>query len=222
MIASPPQDSYAPGRWLDQDQRMTGQEGNPLQSLTPREQEIDWEEASRFLRACLEKQLPSVPEQDLFDLVQEALVGALRTARREPVRNVRGLLHDIARKAALSYLRRRSRWRALLGRVRAYGDPPDVAAPLPPDAFGEPLERFRFVVLEFFRQNSPACHDLALRYFGGETTWSELAGELGRRPDAVRRQWSRCVAALRREAASGKDPSDRDNLWNWTRQGDCR
>jgi hypothetical protein len=176
----------------------------------PSEATIDWAGVRGFLRTALRAHLPEACAADLQDLIQEASVRVLRTLRREEVRNLEALMNDIARKTAIDFMRSRSRWSAMVLKVQhrqrdlAHGSNDD------PEFLGDPLERTRFVVLAWFRQNSAGCHELAARYFTGTCGWPVLAEELGLTPQALRRRWSRCVERLR-QAVQG----DREFLWKW-------
>jgi DNA-directed RNA polymerase specialized sigma24 family protein len=169
---------------------------------------IDWVAARQFLSRALAKNLRRASPADIQDLTQEACINLLRTVRREPVRNLNALMNDIARKTAIGHARRSVRWHSLLHRAAVE----QASTPGSTVEVGDPIERFRFVVLEFFRRNSPNCHDLAIRYLQ-EGNWAEVAAHLGRNPAAIRQQWSRCVGVLRERTRRSAGI-----LWEWTRE----
>jgi len=164
------------------------------------EVEIRWTEAEAFLRRRLDFELPANARAHLDDLVQESLVRLLRAVRREPVDNVEALMTEIARRAAIDCLRRRTRWNVVLDPEAPDFD--QVADPASRSPFGDPLERVHFVVLEFFTAREARCRDLAVAFFA-EQDWKVVAAAQGRSHEAVRKQWSRCLETLR-EAARGE------------------
>jgi len=165
------------------------------------EVEIHWDEAADFVRRRLRLVLRAAPADTIDDLVQESLVRLLRVVRREPVENVEALMTEIARRTAVDWLRRRTRWNALIDPASPPGDLADrVAAPV---EGGDPLERLRFVVVEFFAVGESGCRELA------------VAHARGRSHDAVRKQWSRCLRLLREAAREERSP-----LMEWMDQGD--
>lgn len=176
------------------------------------ESEIRWEEAAAFVRRRLRIELPASSQGQVDDLAQESLVRLLRVVRREPVNNLEALMTEIARRTAIDWLRRRTRWSALVTQ-----SPPgeEVADPhARADGIGDPVERLQFVVLEFFEARDARCRGLAVAYFA-ERDWGVVAASQGRSHDAVRKQWSRCLDLLR--AAARSDPAW---LMDWSRSGD--
>lgn len=178
------------------------------------ETDVRWTEARRFLADRLRRELHGRDADSLDDLAQEALVRLLRAVRRAGALNLEALMTSIAHRTAVDHIRRRHRWSRLVESVPDPADAPGAAtAPAagPPD---DSLERLRFVVLEHFAADSPGCHELARAYFESRD-WRRVAQDLGRSHDAVRRQWSRCVDALRAEAAR-----DGGRLMDWAAEGD--
>jgi len=169
--------------------------------MRPREEAIDWADAGRFLRACLGARDPSLQAADLDDLTQEALIRLVRAVRRGEVANLNALMYELARCTDIDFIRRWNRWR------KVFGPMPEgeiaVAAPPSPDgsALGDPIERFRFIALEFFHATNAPCRELAEFYFRG-LDWQSVAARLGRSHEAVRKQWSRCVQRLKAVAPS--------------------
>ena len=191
--------------------------GEQAHAGTPRaETEVSWAEARKFMQERLHRELRGRDGDQLEDLTQEALTRLLRAIRKEAVQNLEALMNEIARRTAIDHFRRRRRWAALVEPLPDSVDGPALAGGPAADQLGDPVERLRFVVLEFFASRASGCHDLALAYFE-ERNWRSVAQNLGRSCEAVRRQWSRCVASLRAEA--------RDNpglLLEWTSDEEVR
>ena len=167
------------------------------------EAEIRWDEAVSFLRRRLERTLRGNARHHLDDLVQESLVRLLRAVRREPVDNVEALMTEIARRVEIDCVRRQARWSALV--EPAPDDLDRIAPSAPEETIGDPVERLQFVVLEFFSAREARCRELAVAYFA-EQDWKRVAELAGRSHDAVRKQWSRCVAMLRQSAREEQGP----------------
>lgn len=164
--------------------------------------EISWGPAREFLHRCLARTLFRTDPADLEDLTQEALVRLLRACRAQEPKNPQALMRAIARRTAIDFIRRRERWKRL---VCQFGDAEADSAPAvdpPPDTAGDPLERVRFVVREFFAQRSRLCAELAEAFFA-ERSWQAVADERRCTSEAIRKQWSRCVKALREAARRG-------------------
>jgi DNA-directed RNA polymerase specialized sigma24 family protein len=173
------------------------------------ETEIPWEEAGAFVRRRLRIELPASSQGQVDDLAQESLVKLLRVVRREPVNNLEALMTEIARRTAIDWLRRRTRWSALVTDAPLADEVADPEARV--DGVGDPVERLHFVVLEFFDAREARCRDLAVAYFA-ERDWGAVAVSQGRSHEAVRKQWSRCLELLR--AAARSDPGW---LMDWSR-----
>lgn len=166
-----------------------------------RETRIPWEEARRFLRECIATRHRPRDAATLEDLTQEALTRLLRVVRREDVVNMNGLMFEIARRTWIDHVRREKRGRLLLQKAQHDLDP--VVSP-PDGDFGDPLERLRFTTLEFFRAHRAPCHAIAEVFFEGQD-WKTVAIRMGRPYTAIRKQWSRCIQALR--VGLGANPS---------------
>lgn len=158
--------------------------------------EIDWEDLRAQVRRCVRARLDRAHPNDVDEICQRALVGILRTSRREGIANPSGLAAVAAQRAIKDWLRARRRWWAHHPELNGYDAVHLDEESLPPEEFGDPLERVRFVVLEFFRTNHASCHELAQPYFEAND-WNVVAARIGRTPDAVRKRWSRCIAVLR-------------------------
>jgi RNA polymerase sigma factor (sigma-70 family) len=174
--------------------------GWPRPCDAPRDDRIQWDEARAFLRERIAAQLRPLDGDALEDLTQEALVRLLRAVRREEADSLSGLMHEIARRTCIDLIRRRRRWGQVL-RPMAEGAPEPAAPSLDSGGLGDPLERMRFTVLEFFRLNEAPCRDVAAAYFEGQD-WQTVAARMGRSYSAIRKQWSRCVQHLRTAARS--------------------
>lgn len=175
----------------------------PTPTDTKREADVRWDEARAFLQRVIRHRLGHADAARVEDLTQEALVRLLRALRHEGARNLEGLMTEIARRTVIDWIRSRQRWDHLVRPLDDdVEDPPDRGTPSP-EEFGDPDERIRFVVLEYFHARSPGCHALALAYFQGED-WQTAAKRIGQSYAAVRKQWSRCIDALRQAARSGE------------------
>ncbi len=171
----------------------------------------DWPQLARIADHNIRHVLPGSSDELVEDLRQEALVRLMRALRHAEARNLEALTTEIARRTAIDHLRSRRRWEALVEPwSEETGELADAMAPDPAE-MGDPLERVRFGVMAFFESGQSECLELARAYFR-ELDWLTVAAACGRSPEAVRKQWSRCVAALR--AAVRTDP---DRLWRWAR-----
>lgn len=167
--------------------------------------EVHWGEARAFLSRAIRHELFSREGAILEDLVQEACVRLLRALRREPAINLEGLMTEIARRTVVDYKRRTIRARATF---QPMGDEtPDAPDPNARESgeLGDPLERLRFLVDQFFKVRSPECCALARAYFERED-WKAVAVRLGQGYDAVRQKWSRCLTRLRAAAREDGGP----------------
>jgi DNA-directed RNA polymerase specialized sigma24 family protein len=192
--------------------------GEPRDSKDPRaartEWDVHWTQARQFLCHRLRRELGGRDGDDLEDLTQEALTRLLRALRHKEAQNLEALMNEIARRTAIDHVRRRRRWAKLVEPLTDSVDGPGTGISPAADELGEPVERLRFVVLEFFTNHASTCHGLALAYFACRD-WRGVARDLGKNYDAVRRQWSRCVEVLRTEAR--QDPG---LLMEWTSDGE--
>lgn len=169
----------------------------------------DWPEAERYLAARLRRLLPGVQQADLEDLTQEALIDLLRTSRREAIRNSGALLNTLARRKVIDLVRRRERWNALV-RPLSDHDEDDASARW---RGTDPAERLAFTALQFFARERSACEPLARAFLAGYG-WAQVADSMGLAVTAIRQQWSRCVAHLRRTLMGGAVASG-DAAWTW-------
>ncbi len=175
----------------------------------------DWPEAARFLRARLRRLLPGCQAVDIEDLTQEALIDLVRTSRHERIRNLDALLNTLARRKAIDLVRRRDRWSAL---VRPLSDGDDDDSPARWRGT-DPAERLAFVVLQFFARERSSCEPLARAFLAGHD-WVQVGAALHLEGAAVRKQWSRCVAHLRRTLKGGAVASG--DPWTWLNRHEGR
>ncbi|HKQ59507.1 MAG TPA: sigma-70 family RNA polymerase sigma factor [Candidatus Eisenbacteria bacterium] len=166
------------------------------------EADVHWDEARAFLKRVVRKHFGRPDETQIDELTQEALVLLLRAVRREGARNLEGLMTVIGRRVVIDYIRNRQRWARIVQPMADDGPEPSDPSAGTPETFGDPDQRTRFVVLEYFQARSPKCHELALAFFG-EEDWRRVATRLGQAYSAIRQQWSRCVKTLREAARSG-------------------
>ncbi len=166
--------------------------------MAPAEPPFDWEEARRFLRERIAAQLRPLDGAALDDLTQEALVRLLRAVRRQEATNPNGLMYEVARRTCIDLIRRRRRWAQIVRPMRD-SDAPAAPGPFDGAGLGDPVERIRFTVLEYFRVHDAPCREAAENYFAG-MDWQSVAARLGKSHAAIRKQWSRCVQRLREAA----------------------
>ena len=175
----------------------------PTSPDAKRETDVRWDEAREFLRRVIRHRLARPDPDRVEDLTQEALIRLLRALRHEPARNLEGLMTEIARRTVIDSIRSRQRWDRLVRPLdEEIDDLPGASADALAEEFGDPLDRTRFVVLEYFRVRSPGCHELALLYFDQES-WQAVSARIGKGYQAVRKQWSRCIESLREAARIG-------------------
>ena len=168
---------------------------------TDPEHQVDWTAARTFLMEAVRKRWYH-EESAVEELAQACLVRLLRASRRSQIDNVEALMNEIAKRVVIDELRGRTRRAAVFEPASDITmDQAQSVAP-PPDHFGDPVARVRFIVLNFFGTTN--CADLARDYFES-LNWDQVAEKLGSSHAAVRKQWSRCVEKLR--SAVSKDPS---------------
>jgi RNA polymerase sigma factor (sigma-70 family) len=169
---------------------------------------VDWNAAREFLHRQLSIALDRVDPAEIQDLTQEALIGLVGAVRREPPRNLEALMTTIARRTGIDYIRRRRTWsRVMTPMEESHAERPDPRA-ADPETMGDPKERLAFIVLEFFRVQSAPCYELAEYRFAG-VDWKDVGEKTHRSHAAIRKQWERCVAMLRKCAGESDDPLSR-------------
>jgi RNA polymerase sigma-70 factor (ECF subfamily) len=115
--------------------------------------------------------------QDTEDAVQEAMLEALRTDRKESVRNWGGLLRRTATRRALDRLRKRRGFSAISPHTPA---PRDER----PDSIAEARELAEWLRQTLTQLSERQAEVFCLRYFG-EMTNTEIAATLAITVDAV-------------------------------------
>jgi len=164
-----------------------------------------WDELRTLAAHRVRARLGLLQRDDLEDVVQLAMVRLLRASRRESIANPHGMASLVADRAARDWLRARRRWRA---RFLEPGEMDDLSPPcdaLPEQAFGDPVERARFVVTEYFRQTAGPCAELATAYFAA-LDWEAVAASAAMPAATVRKRWWRCVERLRAELRGALEP----------------
>jgi RNA polymerase sigma factor (sigma-70 family) len=164
---------------------------------------LRWDRAQRFFRKWFLRSAGATHADRVDDLVQEALIRLIRYLRRARAQNTEALMGTIAYRTWNEFLRRVVRERRLFESI----DPNDEVIPdrAPgPGSPGNPISRFRFSVLEVFEAQQSPCHELGRLYFES-LSWNRVAEILGKSPEAVRRQWSRCIEMLREMAGKQTD-----------------
>jgi hypothetical protein len=169
--------------------------GKPPDRHESPELQADWEALRSLVRRRVRAKYAQLQPDDLEEICQLALVRVLRALRGSDVRNPEGLSVMAADRAAGDWWRARRRWQGRFESLDPAADPPG-GDPLREGTFGDPLERVRFVVTEFFDSSHAGCAELARPFFESRD-WGAVAAALGRSHEAVRKQWSRCVALLR-------------------------
>ncbi len=167
--------------------------------------DLDWSEvrniAARFVRHRLRE-----GRADLVDeLAQDATVRLFRMSLRSPIRSVEAALNTIADAVVADWVRGRRRWKKYF---TPWTDDLESVADL--RAFGacdigDPMERLRFVVIEFFERAHAPCAELARQFFA-KVSWKALAEARGRSHAGILQLWSRCVRRLREALAAHGEP----------------
>lgn len=167
---------------------------------------LDWSAAASMLRALLRQQQSRLTPDEVEDLTQEALIDLLRIARRESIDNLPGLLTTLARRRVADHFRRRSRWRRIQ-------DPLVAGHHLPPAADLSHVERLAFAILRYLEAVGAPCTELARLHMHGHE-WQEVARQRGSTVEAIRKQWSRCLARFRQALET---PKGGESLSPWLR-----
>jgi DNA-directed RNA polymerase specialized sigma24 family protein len=142
-----------------------------------------------MLRDLLRKQNSGLTADEIEDLAQEALIDLVRFARRQHIDNLPALLNTFAKRRAADLYRRRARWRRLQDPLLAEGH----ASPAADLAH---IERLAFAVLRYLESVGAPCTELARLHMHGHE-WQEVAQQRGSTVEAIRKQWSRCLARFR-------------------------
>lgn len=167
---------------------------------------LNWGDTLRMMKGVVRRHLTSAERHDVEDVAQEAAIRLLRASRSSAaILEVDRLAYDIARKTIKDYVRRKTRWRRIMTGMADPTTLDRVGSPPSAGGIGDPIERFRFVVLEYFRGSAPGCEDLARVHFEGKESWKDVALRTGATPESVRQRWSRCVASLRDRIRRDRD-----------------
>lgn len=170
--------------------------------------ESQWGEAREFLRRCVRRRLFRYGEADVQDVTQEAAIRLIRMLRREGASNLEALMSVICQRATTDFIRRQTR--------HPSPEPLDEQGPdsaTPPNTLrASELERLQFALLELFRTQDAKCHELATAYFK-ERDWRSVAKDLNESHAAIRQQWQRCRAKVKKVARRCPD-----YLLEWARE----
>lgn len=176
---------------------------NPIPAAPRPLPALPWEELRALSRQRARSRLADAGTEDVEDVVQLAMVRLIRACRAADVANPHGLTSTVTDRAAQDWIRARRRWRA------RFEQPPEVPEPQGPQAvageLGDPLERVRFVVMEYFGQTDGPCAELATAYFESRD-WAAVATASGLAATTVRKRWWRCVEQLRSELRGPLEP----------------
>ncbi len=174
---------------------------------------IKWDEMRHFARLRFRAVLRMCDEETIQDLVSDAITRLFRLQRQEEIRNPEALMTTLVHRLTVDYVRR---FRSRGSRLEPLESVDGVEIPLPtaddPAALpADMLELFRFVVLEYFRENEISCHSLASEFFA-EVNWSKVAERMQVKHNTVIKRWSRCVEKIRLLIETQSGP-----LWDWAR-----
>lgn len=159
-------------------------------------QSLDAGRALEFLRAAIRRQLQYAEANLLDDLAQIAFIRLWEYLGRANAGNLDALMNTIGQRTAKDYLRRLRILRLLLGQGLEEAGVDSLAAPPTAPDLGDPLERFRFMALEFFDSVGAPCAVLGGKFFQ-ELSWKHVGDALGVAPNTLAKQWERCVTRLR-------------------------
>ena len=189
---------------------------SPL-AQTPSSSAPEWEALHQIARQRIRARLRSIPAGAVEDLSREVLVTLFRLSRRERLVEPEALVDTLAHRVCVDHVRRQ---RGPAGRL----DPvEETETPLEPTGAGpagdmpaDPLELFRFCVLERFRELDFPCQELAMRFYV-EQSWSAVAEQMHLKHPTVIKRWARCMLQVRRLVST-----QQGRLWDWARSVDRR
>jgi hypothetical protein len=158
--------------------------------------QLDARRASEFLRSVVRRQLQYADPDLLDDLSQIAFIRLWEYLGRSKADNLDALMNTIGQRTAKDYLRRLRIIRILFGQTLDQAMVESLAAPPADENLGDPLERFRFMVVEFFEMTGAPCGKLAAKFFA-KISWKIVGETIGVAPNTIAKQWERCVTRLR-------------------------
>ncbi len=189
--------------------------------IPAREEQRIASEARTWYLAFFERRVGARGRDLADDLAQEAAIGLLRALRATGADSLEALRATIGTRTWFGFLRREYRWKKVWDDTAVE----ETDAPAPPATqpgahlhVGDPGERLRFQVLEFYRAHNAKCLGLAELFFGG-VDWMDAASRLNLGYAAIRQQWSRCLKLLREVVT--RDEDLRDSLWAFWSDSDA-
>ena len=162
--------------------------------------DVDWVAARVLVHSFLSRRLRGPARSDLDDLANIALGKLHEMLAKGPVDRVEGILMTIGHRALVDYWRRKSLERRHVEPLGPEGEERQSHDEDPFDQLEDRRAEVRWVILAYFRRHAPKCHDLALSYFA-EESWEIMGRKAGKRADAVKREWHRCVARMTQSAS---------------------
>lgn len=170
---------------------------------------FDWAEIRTTARRRLSFHLRGWESADIEDVTQDVLLSLVRFLERSgaPV-SMDGLVAVIARRAAVSRMRLRSRRPPMQPVKEEHAVTLDDSTRRELLAIEEAVEARAFLILEYFRLHQAPCIELAQARANG-VDFKQLAGSTGQSHLALLQRWSRCMKRLREAIGRGDPPWNR-------------
>ena len=170
---------------------------------------FDWAEIRTTVRRRLSFHLRGWESADIEDVTQDVLLSLVRFLERSgaPV-SMEGLVAVIARRAAVSSMRTRSRRPPTQPVLEEHAVTLDDSTRRELLAIEEAVEARAFLILEYFRMHQAPCVELAEARAAG-IDFNQLARTTGQSHVALLQRWSRCMKRLRDAIGRGEFPWNR-------------